>query len=342
MRARAVLLGMSAIALVAGAPVFAQDASAYERAVAARQAGDAATAERLLGEWLAADPGDVDARVQLGYALLSLGRPEEAADQFRAVLAAAPDYADARDGLALATRRLEPVRDDRRGFVLVEGALSDFSDPICDWQEAGVTMALPVAARDTLDARGTYYRRFGFDDVELAAGYTHRAGKDTWLRFAASGTPSADFRPEIGLGAGIDQRVVSGPAATVLGLDASWRRFPLQDVWTVSPAITQYFGGNGAFSLTARADAVVPDGQDLRIGGLLRFDHRPDERRRAFVGIASGPDTDIGRVVTTRSVFGGGELPLGEALSVTGSVARDWRDGPLDRTEFRIGVKAGL
>ena len=342
MGTRTLLLGLSAIAFAAGAPALAQDASAYERAVCARQAGDAATAERLLGEWLAANPGDVDARVQLGYALLSLGRPQEAADQFRAVLSAAPHYTDARDGLALAMRRLEPVRDGRRGFVLVEGALSDLSDPIRDWHEAGVTMALPVAARDTLDARGTYYRRFGLDDVELAAGYTNRAGEDTWLRFAASGTPSADFRPEIGVGVGIDQRIACGPAATVLGLDANWRRFPLQDVWTVSPAITQYFGSTGAFSLTARGDAVVPDGQDLRIGGLLRLDHRPDERRRAFLGVASGPDTDIGRVVTTRSVFGGGELPLGEALSVTGSVARDWRDGPLDRTEFRIGVKAGL
>lgn len=328
-----------AIALLAAAtPAFAQD-SDYDRAVALRQAGDAAAAAALLEARVAAQPDDVDARVQLGYALLALGRPAEAEAQFEAVLAQSPEYADARDGLALAQARKEGER--REAFVLVEGALSDLPAGIDDWHEAGVTLALPVAASDTLELRASWFERFGLEDTEAAALYTHRAGTDTWLRVGASVAPGADFRPEIGLVAGVDRRLAGGPQATVVGLDAQFRSFPAQDVFSLSPSITQYLG-DGSFFLTARALALAAEDDRLRVGGSLRGAWEPGDRRRLFAGVAAGPDTDLGVVTDTWSLFGGGELPIGARLSVVGSLAREWREGPADRTEFRIGLKVGL
>ena len=77
----------------------------YEAAVADRRAGRHEAALEKLDRVLQARPGDVDARLNRGLALLALDRPAEAEADFRAVLDAAPDYVDARIGLARAAQR---------------------------------------------------------------------------------------------------------------------------------------------------------------------------------------------------------------------------------------------
>ena len=231
---------------------------------------------------------------------------------------------------------------ERPRFVLFEGSISTLPDSQQDWKEIGVILLLPVSDRDALTVQGNRFERFGIDDVEIGALYTHRADEDTWLHFGASATPSADFRPEVSLTAGVDHRLSQGSSATVVSIDAGWRNFPAQGVFNLSPAVTRYLGGDGSFYLTARANALVADGDSLRVGGSLRGDYAPGNRRRAFIGVAAGPDTDVGVVTDTYSIYGGGEVPIGNTLSITGSVAREWRDGPADRTEFRIGLKFGL
>ena len=334
------MLAAVAVALLFPGSALAQEESAYQRGRDARLAGDPATAVELLDEYPKTHPGEPDALTQLGYAYLALGRLGEAEEQFNAVLRSAPNYTDAAEGLALIEQRRRNG-EARRGFVLLEGALSALDGDLQDWNEIGVVLGTPIASRDSLDLRGSWYERFGLRDVELAALYTHRAGEDTWLRVGASGTPSADFRPEVALTAGIDRRITRGPNATVVGVDAAWRRFPAQDVFNVSPAITRYFGNTGEVSVTARANALIAEGDAMRLGGSLRADYAPAQRTRAFLGVAAGPDTDLGVVTDTYSVFGGGEVPFGDRLSLTGSIAREWRDGPADRTEFRLGLKVG-
>jgi YaiO family outer membrane protein len=317
-----------------------QSANDYERAVAARLAGEPAAAERLLRAWLVEHPGDADAQVQLGFALLALGRNEDARDAFAAALAIAPDYTDARSGLATANARL--AGEARPAFIAMHAAISALPDPAEDWREAGIALSVPIARAGTLDTGATVYDRFGLTDTELLAGYVRRVGEDTWLRVGAGVTPDTDFRPELSFRAGLDQRVSRGPAATVLGLDAGWRRFPLQEVWNVSPAITQYLGGDGAFSITARADALQAEGDDWRLGGSLRADYAPAPQMRGFAGIAAGPDTDLGVVTDTRSVFGGVEVPVSPRLSASGSIAREWREDATGRTDLRVGLKLAL
>lgn len=335
---RAPGLVATALLLATTSPLAAQQ-SDYDRAVAARLADDPALAAALLEQRLATNPEDIDARLQYGYALLALGRLDDAERAFRAVLAAAPDYGDARDGLALVEqRRAAPARQPRQTIVILDAALSNLDAPQSDWHEVGLAVGLPVGIGDTLDLKGTWYERFDLEDVEIGALYTHRAGEDIWLRVGASGTPSADFRPEIAATAGLDYRAAS---STVVSLDIGWQDFPTEEVWSIRPGVTQYLAG-GRFALSASARGVLAGDDDLLIGGSLRGDFLPRDRTRLFIGAATGPETDLGEVRDTTSLFGGGEVPLSDRLSLLGSVSHEWREVGSDRTEGRIGIKLGL
>ncbi len=334
---RILFLAAAALLAFGNSPARAQD-TLYERAVAARLADDPGLAVELLEAWLAERPGDVDALVQYGYALLALGRLDDAERAFERVVAATPDYTDAREGLELIAERRAGGSGARRGFLLVEGALSDLEGPRSDWRELGLVASLPLGDRTTIDLRGAWYERFDTEDVELAGLVTRRAGEDLWLRLGASVTPSADFRPEVGLTAGADIRLGT---TTVASLDARWQQFVTQDVVSLSPGITQYFGG-GRFAVSLRANAVAAGGDDLLLGGALRGDFMPRERMRMFVGAASGPETDLGEVRDTTSLYAGFEIPISDDVALLGSVAREWREVGSDRTEGRIGLKLAL
>lgn len=314
----------------------AQEASDYDRAVAARQAGEDAEAVVLLDRWLAEHPGDSDALIQRGYAHLALGHAEQARADFTDALAVAPDYADARVGLALVQKG---AADRAGGFLIAGGAWSTLEGDRPDWWEASLAGEAPVSETVAIGGRAGWFRRFGVEDVELEARIAAHPSEDLWLRASAGGTPSADFRPKVALAAGGDLRVVGGTRATVLSLDGSWQRFPLQDVVTVSPGVTQYLG-DGSVWATVRGIGIVPEGGDLELGVLGRIDYAPTERQRFFLGAANGPDTDLGIVSRVTSVFAGGEVPLTGKLALLPSLSHEWRELGGDRTEFRIELKA--
>lgn len=273
-------------------------------------------------------------RFTLGLAMLTVTLGQPLAAQQTSTTVTTIDPADAPDH-SPATER------EDHGWVLVEGAISDLTAGRDDWYELAVTGLIPVGARDTLVLSAAGHERFGLTDIEVGALYTVRAGEDMWLRAGASVTPSADFRPSVGVTAGLDWRVVPGRNATIVGFDAGWRDFPLQNVWNFSPSLTQYVAG-GMASITARASGIIAHDEPLRVGGLIRGDIYPADGARAFLGAASGPDTDFGIVSERTSVFGGFELPVIGGLAITGSIANDWRNGSSDKTEGRIGVKVDL
>lgn len=94
-------LAMACLAFT-GCAAFAESRSAQEllrEGLEARWAGRTAEAVALLERAAELNPEDVDIRLQLGLALSGVERFDEAAEQFRAVLARAPDYLDAQLGL---------------------------------------------------------------------------------------------------------------------------------------------------------------------------------------------------------------------------------------------------
>lgn len=336
---RLLLTAIAGVAAMLAAPASAQEQNAYAAAVAARLAGQPAEARRLLLEWLKAHPADADARLQLAYADLALGNLDEAEAGFDAVLRIAPGYADAREGLSLVAARRRSSAPAAQGFALVEGAVSDLSGSARNWSEIGGELQVPAGAV-TLGARADWYRRFGIEDVELTGRIAMHASENFWLRAHVGSTPKADFRPELELGSGVDVRL-GKHGSTIVTLDGSWQRFPLQDVVTVSPSVTQYLADGKAW-LTLRGIGVVADCGPLEVGVLLRADYQPEDDWRLFGGAANGPDTDLGVVTRVTSVFGGVEAPLGDRLAVIGSLAHDWRDGGYDRTEFRLGLRTSF
>lgn len=338
-RASIVKAGLIGLLVVSHAPAAAQP-NPYEDAVAARLAGDPGKAVELLEPWVAANPQDVDARVQLGYALLALYDFDAAEAEFRFVLSAAPDYTDAAQGLALIEQR-RGVPSVQQRYVYVEGAISDLSQGREGWSEVAAGALLPLGPDLTSNLRATHYRRFGIEDVELAGGATMEASANSWFRISGSATPSADFRPEWGLGAGVEHRLINSANPMLVGLDVSFQRFPVQDVLLLSPMVTQYFE-DGRFSITARGNAVRVGSGSFRIGGSMRADYFASERVRFFLGAATGPDTDLGVVTNTTALFAGTELPLTASLSLTASAAREWRDDGLGRSEGRMGLKFGF
>ncbi len=332
-------IALGGVLIACAAPLAAQAPRGdYEAAVEARRAGDSAGAVRLLDRWIAAHPEDSDALVQRGYAYLALGNPRAAERDFRAALTLAPDYADARAGLALVAERRE---ESRGGYLIAGGARSDLEAGGRDWWEASLAGEAPVSRTLSVGGRASWFRRFGLEDGELEGRIAARPSDNVWLRASVGGTPNADFRPELALGAGADVRVAEGPQATVLSLDASWQRFPLEEVVTVSPGLTQYFGG-GRWWGTLRGIGIVPQGGDLEVGVLGRIDHAPDERQRYFVGAVNAPDTNLGIVTRVTSLFAGAELPFAGRLSLLPSVSREWRAGGPGRTELRLEVKAAF
>lgn len=320
-------------------PLYAQQQpSDYDVAVKARLEGDATTAVSLLDRWIAVHPQDSDALVQRGYAHLALGHEGLAEKDFRAALVIASDYEDARAGLAvIAERRGETSRT----FLVAGGSFSDLEAGRRDWWEASLAGEAPISRQAALGGRATWYRRFGLEDVELEGRVSAHPTENLWLRASIGGAPSADFRPQVAIGAGADLRVSEGMSATILSLDAAWQRFPLQEVVSVTPGITQYFG-EGRWWATVRGIGIIPQGGDLELGALGRIDYAPAERQRFFIGAVNGPDTDLGIVTRVTSAFAGAEFPLNERWSLMPSVAKEWRDNGADRTEVRIELKAVL
>lgn len=324
---------------VFGAPLSAQQPpSDYEAAVTARRAGDLAGSLVLLDRWIADHPQDSDALVQRGYVHLASGDRKKAERDFRAALAIAPAYEDARKGLALIDDRENTAPP---GFVIAGGSFSDLNRGASDWWEASLAAEVPVSREVSLGGRAAWYRRFGIEDVEIEGRIAAHPSDNLWLRASIGGTPSADFRPELALSAGADLRITEGPTATVLSLDSAWQRFPLQDVVSITPGMTQYFAG-GQWWATVRGIGIVPSGDSLEVGVLGRLDYAPDERHRFFAGAVNGPDTDLGIVTRVTSVFAGAELPLGKRWLILPSLAREWREVGADRTEVRIEIKAAF
>ena len=97
---------LSFTAMMFAMPAAAQTAQQdYEAGVAARHAGYPEQALTYLDRAAAAEPGNADIQLQIGFANLALGGLDAAETAFRRTLDLAPDYVDARLGLAQVAHR---------------------------------------------------------------------------------------------------------------------------------------------------------------------------------------------------------------------------------------------
>jgi YaiO family outer membrane protein len=361
---RRILAAGAALAAAAAQAQQPAPATAYEQAVAARLRGEAATAVRLLAPIVAADPAHSDAQVQLGYALLALGRLDEATRAFEAALAVAPGYADARLGLAriqqrrgdvpAALRALEPldpsnpeVRTLRAQLgrteaahdwaVDIDGSYSFLDRPQPDWAEASLQLRRRLDPATTLSGRVEAARRFDLTDVYGEIGVDRAVGRRGRAYVTLGGTPDADFRPRWQIGAGGSWRVIEGASPTVITLDGRHAEFVTGEVQTLSPGLEQYLFGGRAW-LTARWINLFDASGDHQSGYLLRGDVLATDRLRLFAGSSDAPDTSEGVVTDTRSYFGGISYGISARSTARVTVAVEDRETGSDRTQVGLGL----
>jgi YaiO family outer membrane protein len=354
-----------ALGLLLGGAQAPPEQSTYDRGVAARRAGDHLRALALLSEAATQEPGNADVHLQIGLAHLALGQLEEAEAAFRRTLALAPDYADARIGLARVAQRrgdrsaalaeLEPLApghaeaDALRLALRDEAAGSGFATRVDadigysdvegqpDWQETALQVRHEVTDRTALTARVEAARRFERNDVYGEVRIDQRLSEDVGVWASAGGTPDADFRPKVQVAAGGAARVRRGPAATVLTLEARHADYRSGDIQAVIPGVEQYFAGGRAWA-TARWINIFDERGRHRSGWLARGDVMASERLRLFAGAADAPEVSEGIVTDTFSLFGGLALDVSRRSTIRASLAHDDRRGGGDRLTGAVGL----
>lgn len=350
---------MIAIALEAPAAVQADPQALYQAAVADRRAGRPAEAVGKLEIVLAARPDDVDARLNLGLALLALGRLDEAEAAFIAVIARTPDYAAAHAGLAriaqrrgdLATARRESAEASRLAPAdtevaalassLVEGprwrldvaaSRSELSGGLKDWSEARIAVsravgdrwngALAVEATERFDNRNTYIE--ARLDRRLDSGGVY---------IALGGAPDADYRPELMLGLGGQMRLTDRVSAT---LDASAARYPTGTVTAIQPGLIGEIIPD-RLQVAARWIAVRDETGDFRHGYSVQSRWQAAERLGLRLGYADAPESSEGFTVDVSAWNVGADIGLTDRLTLRlGAVSED--RGAYDRQEATVGL----
>jgi YaiO family outer membrane protein len=360
------LLALLALAVVSAAPPEAPaPAPSYDAGVTARLAGDHRRAVQVLRQVVAREPDNSDAHLQLGLALLAAGDLGAAEASFARTLEIAPDYEDARIGLARVAQRrgdkagalnmLEPVsptNQDAAGLrtqlgktsasphrwqVDLDGNYSALDSGQRDWREGSVRLRYDLTEDTAVSGGVEVTRRFGATDTYGEARVDHRIFEGSSFYLSAGGTPNADFRPEWQIGAGGSARVRGGANPTSLTLDARQAHYRAGDIQTVTPGLEQYVAGGRAW-VTARWINIFDERGKHRSGWLGRGDFMANDRLRLFAGAADAPDVSEGVVVDTFSLFGGISYDLDERSTLRLSVAHEDRARGADRLQVGLGL----
>lgn len=349
---------MIAIAPELPAVVQADPQALYEAAVADRRAGRPAEAVARLEAVLAARPDHLDARLNLGLALLALDRLDEAEAAFAAVAARAPAYADARAGLARVAQRRGDLATARReaaeGVRLAPGdpeaaalarslaepprwrldvgvARSELSGGLPDWSEARVAVsgalderwsaALAVEATERFDNRDTYVE--GRLDRRFGRGGAY---------VLLGGAPDADYRPELILGLGGEARLTERLTAT---LDASTARYPTGAVTSVQPGLRVEVLPD-RLQLAARWIVVRDEGGETRQGWAVQSRWQATPRLGLRLGYADAPESSEGVTVDVAAWSLGADIGVTDRLTLRLGVVSEDR-GAYDRREAAVG-----
>ncbi|MFN3932795.1 MAG: YaiO family outer membrane beta-barrel protein [Brevundimonas sp.] len=335
------MLPVLAVPVEVAAQVQTDPQALYEAAVADRLAGRPARAVERLERVLVLRPADVDARLNLGLALLALDRVAEAEAAFRTVLDQAPGYVDAEVGLARAAERrgdraaarrhaeraaaLSPEREDVAGLnraladipwrIDIGAARSRLSGGLPDWTESRIGVSRTLTGGWAVGGAVERTERFGRTDVYAEARLDRRRGQGD-IYVAVGGTPDADYRPEVVVLAGGSLPVGPGLRAT---LDGSAARYPSGSVESLTASLTAALLAD-RLELGVRWINVRDERDEHRAGYAVQATWRVTDRFRLSAGRADAPEATEG--VVTEVVA----TNLGAAWDLT------------DRVTLRLGV----
>jgi YaiO family outer membrane protein len=339
----------------------------YARAVKERLAGDNARALSDLQDLLANQPEDVDARLQLGFALRAAGRPAEAEAAFREVLRRAPDYKDARVALAGLLWARGDVADakatlgpeimatpgDAETRALVEKLASpkpvplwrvdetllysQLSRDLPDWWENDLSLSRKVDPQSAITATVQTLSRFDIAETYLEGAYDHGWSGGEWS-LAIGGSLDPTFRPKVAVRA--DTLLNTGAQSPwTVALDASFAEYVAGDVETVTLGLDRaVYGDRGKLSarFIVTHDETGADLPGFSTGASWRFTPRFD----ASASYVDAAETDTGHTVRVRAVGIAGNYILTDTAILHASVTNEARENSYDRVEFALGATA--
>lgn len=333
--------------------------SLYQSAVADRLAGRPDAAVIKLEQVLAARPDDVDARLNLGLALLALDRLDSAEAAFRGVVGRAPNYADAWAGLARVAQRrgdlaaargfaeqarraapasaeiatlqaaLRPVPEWR---VDLSTARSQLSGGLPDWSETRLSASrrLPAGWTGGLAVEAT--ERFDDSDIYLEGRLDRSIGRGA-AYIAVGGAFNADYRPEVALLAGGQRRIAGGLDAT---LDASVARYPTGTVTGLHPGLAVDLADDRV-RLAARWINVWDENDDYRNGWAATARWQATDRFALRLGYADAPESSDGSTVDVTAWSIGTDIGIKDSLVLRVGYLSEDRE-TYDREELSLGL----
>ena len=300
-------------------------------------AGRYGEAEALFDRLLTEDPGNLDILVARGSLHYYQSELDQAEAVFTLVLDQAPAYTDARIGLEN-VRAAIAAEDERLGPVWrVDANYSEtrVDGPQPDWQEFTVRSAYRHK-NYSYSAQVSRLDRFDLTDTEVTLGVERVARRGTNVSAHVSFTPSADFRADIGVGAGVSHTFDPkwGPILQV-GLNYDYDSFDESDVHTVTPSLAAYF--QSGLVLSGRVINVSQDSQ-FTTGWLTQAYMPLGERFAARIGYAQAPEVINGVALDTTSVFGGVSVKLVKGVELSFNYSNDDREAAFDREGFNVGL----
>lgn len=334
------------------------EAPSIEAARAARLRGDYDRASRLLTCVLIEAPQSADAWVELGFVNLASDQGEEARAAFLRALETAPEYDDAKFGLALAAHRagdaagartwLQRISADRANdpdvrslqrAVAAEApraawrwdvfaAYSSLSNDLAPWREGSVAVTRR-SGRSSAGLTLERVQRFGAADTLGELRFSRQFSAGTW-GVALSGASGAHFRPE---------------AAARFEYATREDRDTMFDA---ALTIARYRVGQvDQLALRARRQVVAP--LQLSATGILVRDEMRELRSGYGVGAAwaihggivadaswtDAPESSEGMTIDVRSTSFGLAADIRPNFRVRFGVTREERDA-FDRSEFAL------
>ncbi|HEY2710553.1 MAG TPA: YaiO family outer membrane beta-barrel protein [Caulobacteraceae bacterium] len=348
----------------------------YGRAVKERLAGATSVAIGDLQALLAAHPDDVDARLQLGFALRAAGRGPEAEAAFRQVLQQVPTYKDAQVALAQilwergdvagAKAALGPALLASPGDAETEDfvkrltaastaasqaakpapqwridetfAYSDLSRGLPAWYENDFAFSRKVDADSAVIVTVQSLQRFKLDETYVEGAYDHGWSGGEWS-LAIGGSLNPLFRPKLAVRFDTTLNPWGAASPWRLAFDGSYSQYVAGDVASYTFGVDRlFFGDQGRIS--ARFIGVHDERGEFipgfSVGGGWRFNDRWDV---AGAYVDAG-ENDTGTTVRVHSIGGTANYTVSDRVILHASVTNEARQGSYDRVEVDLGATA--
>lgn len=320
-------------------------------------------------------PDDADIHVQLGFTYLALDEVVLAKQSFQVALKLAPQYVDAKYGLALVAFRqgefdeaqqlVSQVVKERENYtdalslqknisnaqiahnlvnrkwrLDISGEYSGVSNGMDDWSEGNIALSYKATPNTTIIAGTQVARRFDETDKKFILTLAHKFN-DRWAGYGtAAVTPNANFLAKYTMAAGGSYVVSKGNEylqATVLTLDVQHDEYREGAVRTITPGVQQYLWA-GRLMLTGKSINIYQEHGGYASGYLFKSDLEVTDKLQMFGGYSNSLEPSDNKMIRTEATFTGVAYAISEDVTIRLNYTHEHRRNAYTRDIFGVGL----